>query len=114
MQTPTFSTTSQIRSAERCGFGFTVAFRLFTTNAAWPETAGACLSAALLADFFNAPPLFSPWQQKARRTEQRHQSSYPSMPTQPIADALGTAVAQNSFGPGFLLRRQRAVGNLPF
>ena len=36
------------------------------------------------------------------------------MPTQPIADALGTPVAQNSFGSGFLLRRQRPVVNLPF
>jgi hypothetical protein len=36
------------------------------------------------------------------------------MPTQPIADALGTPVAQNSFGFGFLLRRQRPVGDLSF
>jgi hypothetical protein len=35
------------------------------------------------------------------------------MPAQPIADALGAAVTQDGFGPGFLLWRQRTVSDLP-
>jgi hypothetical protein len=45
---------------------------------------------------------------------QRDQSSHPSVATQPIANAFGAAIAQNSFGPGFLLGRQKPLGDLSF